>query len=60
MYGDDPDRMAVREDGAVSDDIAECPECYAETDWEWLYCPWCGAKLRPDEWDGEEWLGELR
>lgn len=26
-------------------DPPECPECYAEVDADWLYCPWCGARL---------------
>jgi hypothetical protein len=39
------------------DKTGECPACYADTDWEWLYCPWCGTKLRPDEWMGDEYIG---
>ena len=35
----------------------ECPDCFAAIDWEWLYCPWCGARLRPDEWDDDCYIG---
>ena len=57
MAGNYPDGV----DGASSNfnppAEAECPECYSGIDWEWLYCPWCGTRLNPGEWDGDEYIG---
>lgn len=38
-------------------DPMECPECCADLDWEWLFCPFCGKKLHPEEWDGDVYIG---
>lgn len=29
--------------------ICDNPKCYADLDWEWRYCPWCGKKVEDGE-----------
>ena len=52
-----PDGVTGGEDYFNPPDPPECPECYADLDWEWLYCPLCGKKLRPDEWVDDVYVG---
>ena len=52
-----PDGVTGGEDYFNPPDEPTCPKCYADMDWEWLFCPWCGARLRPEEWLGDEWIG---
>ena len=52
-----PDGVTGGEDYFNPPDPPECPECYADLDWEWLYCPFCGKKLRPDEWVDDVYVG---
>ena len=38
-------------------DPMECPDCYADIESDWLFCPYCGRKLHPEEWDGDVYIG---
>ncbi len=52
-----PDGVTGGEDYFNPPDAPECRECCADIEDEWLYCPWCGAQLHPEEWIGGEWVG---
>ena len=58
MASNYPDGINGGEDYFNPPDLmAECGECYSDVDLDWLFCPWCGAKLHPEEWIGDEYVG---